>query len=90
MKNFRRIFAVVTLGVFLGLAITESFHNHANGQTESHCPICQVAHQTPVISQGRPVVIENPQNFRRVVCASLPVVLTQTEKVSLGRSPPIA
>ena len=54
MKNLRRIFAVVTLGVFLGLAITESFHNHANGQTESHCPICQVAHQTPVIGSGPP------------------------------------
>jgi len=90
MKRFSRILAVATLGVYLGLAVTESFHHHAQGQTESHCPICQVVHQTPVISQGRPINIRNPENFLRVVSHNAPPILAETEKVSLGRSPPSA
>jgi hypothetical protein len=88
MKRLTRLAALAVLGVYVSLVATESLHNLSKNHTDSRCAICQVAHQTPVLSSGQPVV-QHHQAFRRITAAAAPLLFTATETTYHGRSPPV-
>ena len=89
MKKYLRLLAVLTLGAYMSLVVTEIFHNLCRHHDESHCVVCQVVHQTPVISQGKPVATHQ-ENFSRIAAIAAPITLAEEESVYHGLSPPIA
>jgi len=88
MKKLLRLLALATLGLYVGLVATEAFHGLCKDHSDAHCVVCQVAHQTPTISQGRPV-LQNPQRFRRLVSVDAPLAVAQAQIPTHGLSPPV-
>lgn len=88
MKKYLRILTLLTLGTYLSLVVTEIFHNFCRNHVESKCVICQVIHQTPVITQGRQTYHQQ-ENYSRLVSIVIPFVFAATRSIYHGRSPPL-
>lgn len=87
MKRLTRLAALAILGVYVSLVTTETLHNLSKNHTESHCTLCQVAHQTPILSQGQPAT-QYYEVFHRITAAAAPVLYAVAESAYYGRSPP--
>ena len=89
IRKFLRIITLATLGLYVGFMVTETFHVLVKGHDESHCAVCQVAHQTPVISQG-PTALQHHEVFIHLVSVSPDVHIAEVAYIHSGRSTPIA
>ncbi|HVO33763.1 MAG TPA: hypothetical protein VMU17_07595 [Elusimicrobiota bacterium] len=88
MKKLLQWLSLGMLVFYGGLVATTAFHELCKNHVESHCTVCQVIHQTPVIGHAHSIL----QYHERFALLRIPIMairLADAEHLSRGRSPPV-
>jgi len=89
MKKLLRLATLCVLTGYVGLVVGEAFHAYfAKDHVEASCAVCQVAHQTPALASGPPVVLA-PHSVVRVVFFFAAFASSAALPQPHGRSPPL-
>ena len=88
-KRLRRVIALLTLGAFVGLGVSEAFHMLLGKHVEAHCGICQIAHHTPALAQAR-VAVAPSHSFSRLSFVARIVLADAIVPDRRSRGPPAA
>ncbi len=87
MSKSLRILALASFAVYIGFYTLEIGHHHASVQQETHCVVCQVIQQTPVIGSA-PSLVHVAVVLGGVASSIIPRLYHTVVVLSTGRSPP--
>jgi hypothetical protein len=87
MRKFQRFTALTLLAAFLGMTALGTVHHHADFQPDSHCTVCKVVQQTPMLSA--PASLDHSDVLiSQTPISAVPHPYLQFVFSSHGRSPP--